>query len=191
LPPAIEEVQLKQRSIPNAIAIVASQETKEQKHSLSNSLFKESKKKKRINTFFQTLYSKSSSKRRGKNNVFSITFHSSLLSKGENKIKTKVTRCLDGYLILLITPGSGLLFQKKRTVGFGMFPWGKKCKPRIVSGYVFRFMETIKDASTLDLLLCHESNYSKGNCKKDTHSNLKPMSALCYGPIKTPFGLPM
>jgi hypothetical protein len=47
LPPAIEEVQLKQRSIPDAIAIVASQETKEQKHSLSNSLSSKKARKRR------------------------------------------------------------------------------------------------------------------------------------------------
>jgi hypothetical protein len=68
LPPAIE-VQLKQRSIPDAIAIVASQETKEQTHSLK-SRKNGRKKEENKNTFFQTFSSKDSKEKKKKPTFF-------------------------------------------------------------------------------------------------------------------------
>jgi hypothetical protein len=193
LPPAIE-VQLKQRSIPDAIAIVASQETKEQTHTLksrkngrkkeenkntffqtfssktakkrkrnphsfklslslslsrqkttrkrkrkplsfklplqrmkerkkqktkkqflSNSLFKESKKKKRVTLSFKLSLQRVQVKEEEKQTSFQSHFtHLFLLLSFFLLIflrrvrKTKITLCFDGYLILLITPGSSL-----------------------------------------------------------------------------------
>jgi hypothetical protein len=76
LPPAIE-VQLKQRSIPDAIAIVASQETKEQTHTLK-SRKNGRKKEENKNTFFQTFSSKTAKKRKRNPHSFKLSLSLSL-----------------------------------------------------------------------------------------------------------------
>jgi hypothetical protein len=82
LPPAIE-VQLKQRSIPDAIAIVASQETKEQTHSLK-SRKNGRKKEENKNTFFQTFSSKDSKEKKKKPTFFQ-TLSLSLFKRQQEK----------------------------------------------------------------------------------------------------------
>jgi hydroxyacyl-ACP dehydratase HTD2-like protein with hotdog domain len=78
---------------------------KTKKQFLSNSLFKESKKKKRVTLSFKLSIQRVQVKEEEKQTSFQSHFTHLFLRRAR---KTKITLCFDGYLILLITPGSSL-----------------------------------------------------------------------------------